>query len=369
MVELAEIFRHHGSSYTAEYGRRMPPSHRRAMRDIESCRTEAMGGHVYICPDCEQICYSYHSCKNRHCPKCQQDDAQKWLEGQHLLRLPVPYFLLTFTLPAALRFFARWHQKEIYHLLFSASAAAVQQLAQDPRFVGGQIGLMGVLHTWARNLIYHPHVHYLVPGGGLSTNGLDWLPGRKSFFLPVKPLSILFRAKFRDALRQKDWFDRVPEEVWNQDWVVHCKSVGNGVAALKYLAPYIFRVALSNRRIRKLDDGRVTFVYKDSNSGETRTSTLRAEEFIRRFLQHVLPKGFVKVRYYGFFSSGKRKLLAKIRGLLGKFRGLELSREKSVRSCPDLRCPKCGCLMRWLQHLLPQSRPPPHEQALEIGLG
>jgi hypothetical protein len=224
-----------------------------------------------------------------------------------------------------------------------------------------------VLHTWARNLIYHPHVHYLVPGGGLSDDGRTWIPSRKSFFLPVKALSILFRAKFRDALRNTEWFDQVPKEVWSQDWVVHCQPVGNGVAALKYLAPYIFRVALTNRRILKLDDGKVTFAYKDSKSGEARTCTLRAEEFIRRFLQHVLPKGFVKVRYFGFFSSGKRRILARIRRLLGKFCGLEFPLKKSKHNRPDLCCPKCGCLMRWLQPLQPQSRPPPVEQALGLG--
>jgi hypothetical protein len=345
----------------------MPPSHRRSMRDIEHCRTEVLGGHVYICPDCEQIQYSYHSCKNRHCPKCQQDDAQRWLEGQQQLWLPVPYFFLTFTLPAALRAFALRHQKEIYHILFTASSSALQLLARDPRFVGSQVGLIGVLHTWARNLIYHPHVHYLVPGGGLSDDGRTWVPSRKAFFLPVKALSILFRAKFRDALRNTEWFDQVPKEVWSQDWVVHCQPVGNGVAALKYLAPYIFRVALTNRRILTLDDGKVAFAYKDSKSGEARTCTLRAEEFIRRFLQHVLPKGFVKVRYFGFFSSGKRRILARIRRLLGKFCGLEFPLKKSNHNRPDLCCPKCGCLMRWLQPLQPQSRPPPHVRVLEIG--
>ena len=222
---------------------------------------------------------------------------------------------------------------------------------------------MGVLHTWGRNLSYHPHVHYLVPGGGLSEDKEVWRSSRKSFFLPVKPLSILFRAKFRDALQKTDWFDQVPKQVWSQDWVVHCQPVGNGVAALKYLTPYIFRVAITNRRILTFDEGKVIFAYKDSKSGETRTCTLRVEEFIRRFLQHVLPKGFVKVRYYGFFSSGKRKVLARIRRLLGKFHGLE-SQERSIRSRPDLCCPKCGSLMRWLQHLQPQSRPPPHTQML-----
>jgi hypothetical protein len=227
--------------------------------------------------------------------------------------------------------------------------------------------LISVLHTWARNLIYHPHVHYLVPGGGLSDDGQTWLPSRKTFLLPVKALSILFRAKFRDALKKTEWFEQVPTEVWSQDWVVHCQPVGNGVAALKYLTPYIFRVALTNRRILKLDDGKVTFAYKDSKSGETRTCTLQVEEFIRRFLQHVLPKGFVKVRYFGFFSSGKRRILARIRRLLGKFCVLESPLKNTTHNRSDLCCPKCGCLMRWLHHLQPQSRPPPHMLALDIG--
>ncbi len=216
MIELAEIFRRRGPTYREKYGVRMLPSHRRAMRDIESCRTEMLGGHVYLCPHCERKQYSYHSCKNRHCPKCQQNAAQGWLERQQELRLPVPYFLLTFTLPEGLRGIARRNQKTIYNLIFRTSAAATQQLAQDSRFVGGRIGMIGVLHTWTRDLNYHPHVHYLVPGGGLAEGGESWHQSRKSFFLPVKPLSILYRAKFREALRGTDLFGEVPAEVWSR---------------------------------------------------------------------------------------------------------------------------------------------------------
>ncbi len=366
MIELAEIFRRRGPAYREKYGVRMLPSHRRAMRDIESCRTEMLGGHVYLCPHCERKQYSYHSCKNRHCPKCQQNAAQEWLERQQELpKVPVPYFLLTFTVPEGLRVIARRNQKTIYNLIFRASAAATQKLAQDPRFVGGRIGMIGVLHTWTRDLNYHPHVHYLVPGGGLADDGESWVQSRKSFFLPVKPLSILYRAKFRDALRGSDLFEEVPAEVWAQDWVVHCQAVGSGVAALKYLAPYIFRVALSNRRIRRFADGKVTFSYRDSRSGETRSCTLGADEFIRRFLQHVLPKGFVKVRYYGFFSSGTRRLLAAIRRLLGMFCTTPLSRHQTKRDRRELKCPACGKEMRWLQSLQPRVRPPPTRLALE----
>jgi len=365
VIELAEIFRRRGPAYREKYEVRMLPSHRRAMRDIESCRTEMLGGHVYLCSHCERKQYSYHSCKNRHCPKCQQNAAQEWLERQQELKLPIPYFLMTFTVPEGLRGIARRNQKTIYNLIFRASAAATQKLAQDSRFVGGRIGMIGVLHTWTRDLNYHPHVHYLVPGGGLAEDGESWVQSRKSFFLPVKPLSILYRAKFRDALRGSDLFEEVPAEVWAQDWVVHCQAVGSGVAALKYLAPYIFRVALSNRRIRRFADGKVTFSYRGSGSGDIRFCTLGAEEFIRRFLQHVLPKGFVKVRYYGIFSPGKRRLLAAIRRLLGRFCATTLSRQQTKRNRRELKCPACGKEMRWLQSLQPRVRPPPPRLVLE----
>ena len=365
MIELAEVFRQHGAAYRKKYASRMLPSHLRAMSDIENCRTEAMGGHVYRCPECGRRGYSYHSCKNRHCPKCQGRSAQAWLEKQDVLRLPVPYFMLTFTLPEALRGIARRNQKIIYHLLFRASSAAVQQLAEDPRFVGGQVGLIGVLHTWARNLTYHPHIHYLVPGGGLSSDRSNWLTSRKDFFLPVKALSILYRARFRSELQKTDLYEGVPGSAWAIDWVVHCLPVGNGLAALKYLAPYIFRVALNNRRILKMASGMVTFSYKDSKSGKTSFTMLRAEEFIRRFLQHVLPKGFMKVRYYGLFSPGKRQLLAIVRRLLGAILDEKPFAEKSSPDQLVLHCPTCGCAMYYLQALRPRSRPPPHEWLLE----
>lgn len=288
------------------------------MQAIETCRTEALGGQVYVCPDCEQMQYSYHSCRNRHCPKCQHENAQAWLEQQQEMLLPVPYFLLTFTLPAGLRELARRQSQLIYDLLLRMSAEATQKLAQDPRFVGGQVGMVGVLHTWGRNLAYHPHVHYLVPAGGLAADGKTWLAAYQKFLLPVKALSRIFRAKMRQALLKIDVEGLIPFDVWGQNWVVHCKAVGSGQSALKYLAPYIFRVAISNRRILKLENDRVTFRYRATDTGQERLCTLAAEEFIRRFLQHILPKGFVKVRYYGFFSSGSRPRLAAIRQQLGQ---------------------------------------------------
>jgi len=269
--------------------------------------------------------------------------------------------VVTFTLPEGLRAVARSHPKLIYDVLFQSSAAALQELAADPRFVGGQIGLVGVLQTWTRDLLYHPHVHYLVPGGGLSADGQSWQRARNAFLVHVKPLSRLFRAKFRAAVKQTDLLGQVPASVWTQEWVVHCQPVGSGEAALKYLAPYIFRVALSNKRILKMQDGQVTFRYRERETRRWKSCTLPAEEFIRRFLHHVLPDGFQKVRYYGLFSASQRPRLAQARHLLGltacpetTANGLSSAQASPQPDPPVIRCPICGRPMRHSQTLRPQ---------------
>src|SRR5712692_7422521 len=298
MIELAEIFRLHGPEYRAKFSNRILPSHLRAMQDIETCRTASLGGQLYYCAHCDEQRYSYHSCKNRHCPKCQNEQANDWLKKQQGLLLPVTHFLVTFTLPKELRMVARSNQKTCYNLLFRASSQALLQLAHDPRFVGARLGMVGVLHTWTRQLLYHPHVHYLVTGGGLTDDG-RWHSSRPDFLFPVNALSRIFRAKFRDQLKQTDLFAAVPPRLWRKDWVAHSEPVGSGEQAFKYLAPYIFRVAISNNRLRQLDNGNVTFFYKDSATEQVKHCSVSAAEFIRRFLQHVLPNRFIKVRYYG----------------------------------------------------------------------
>jgi ssDNA-binding Zn-finger/Zn-ribbon topoisomerase 1 len=368
MVEMADIFVRHGPDYRARFADRMPRSHLKAMRAIEQCRTEALGGKVFGCPDCGEWRYSYHSCRNRHCPKCQNGETTEWLEKLSHLLLPVPYFFTTFTLPEELRSIARKKQKTVYDLIFRASAEALKELALDPRHLGGSTGFMGIIHTWARDLAYHPHVHYIVPGGGLSPDGERWLPTRNpEFLVPEKPLAILFRAKVRDALKRAKLLAIVPSSVWRKDWVVNIKRVGTGETALKYLAPYVFRVAISNRRIESLENGRVTFRFKDSESGEWKRMSLDAEEFIRRFLQHVLPNRFVKVRYYGFMSQRNRDKLEKIRKLLGACREEQAFQESQVpdadctsaasRYDESLVCPKCGGVMVLFRILEPKRSP------------
>jgi len=359
-LELAEIFRRYGESYRQKYAARMPSTHLKAMHAIEHCRTEALGGQVYRCPDCGHEQYAYHSCRNRHCPKCQNANAQDWLVKQQELLLPVPYFMLTFTLPAGFKDVARSHQSLVYDLLFKTSAAATQQLAEDPRFIGGQIGMVGVLQTWGRNLAYHPHIHYLVPAGGWAKDSQTWLPARQDFLLPVRALSKLFRGKMQVALRKTACYPHVPAKVWKQKWVVHCEAVGSGLGALKYLAPYIFRVALSNNRLLKLEYDRVTFRYRQTGTGAERLCTLSAEDFIHRFLQHVLPKGFVKVRYYGLFSPSGRRSLVVLRQQLQERQAIA---HKAQTAYPDdlvsaseaelHRCPKCGGGMQPTCMILP----------------
>ncbi len=383
-LELADIFRRYGPAYRQKYADRLLPSHRQVMRAIEQCRTEALGGQVYSCVSCSELRYSYHSCRNRHCPKCQHEQTQEWLKLQQQLLLPVPYFMLTFTLPEGLREAASRNQKFFYHALFQASAEATQKLAQDPRYVGGQIGMVGVLHTWTRNLAYHPHVHYLVPGGGIAPDkqtlrpsspvpaalaqaGHAWLPSHNNFFLPVKALSKLFRAKFLHLLKKSPAFAQVPPKVWQQDWVVHCKPVGNGQSALKYLAPYIFRIAISNRRLVKFTDNgalgtsQVTFQYRTSDTGQLKACTTSVERFIHRFLQHVLPSGFVKVRYFGFLAPTRRPLFASIQAHIQQCipqQTASLHNTNPTTSQPALPqkqpiCPKCGQSMSFLRAITP----------------
>jgi hypothetical protein len=369
MVELAEIFRRYGPAYRAKYHDRLLPSHLAAMEAIEHCRTAALGGHVSQCIECGELEYSYHSCKNRHCPKCQNDEATRWLEQQRALLLPVPYFLVTCTLPEALRPVAHSHQKLMYNLLFQTSAAALKALALDPKYLGGQIGLVGVLHTWTRDVAYHPHIHYLVPGGALAPDGSRWLsPHYEDWLVPVRALSKLFRGKFKAALTTAGLHEHVPPQVWHKAWVTHCKPAGTGTEVLTYLAPYIHRTAITNKRLEKLEEGHVTFRVKENGSGKWQHRTLPAEEFIRRFLQHVLPKGFRKVRYYGVLRPNRRTTVADIRRLLATSPCTVTRQHDGANRPPPSppptldktrHCRRCAGQLIFVWHLSATKRAPP----------
>lgn len=340
MIEIADIFQKHGSSYLRKYSTGMPPSHIKALDDIIKCRTPILGGKVYYCPDCKKYEYSYHSCGNRSCPKCQNDKANTWLEKNKQLLLPVNHFMVTFTIPAELRTVARSNQKLFYSILFNASSKTMEKFSLDPKYVSGKLGMIGILHTWGRTLVYHPHVHYIVTGGGLSKEKDKWNKSRKNYLFPVKALSVIFRAKFRVQLRKQNpiLFNSIDFNVWSKSWVVNSIQVGKGDKALKYLAQYVFRIAISNNRIISLNNGTVTFKYKDSRTNIWKMLRLEVEEFIRRFLQHILPNGFVKVRYYGLFASANRPLLNNAKEILGTNK---LTKKKKTKGRGIFKCPVC----------------------------
>jgi hypothetical protein len=317
MLEVAEIIRLHGAAYGARFGKALGASQRRALRDLPACRTPACGGHVRQCEQCGRTVYAYHSCGNRTCPKCHRAQTARWLAAQRARLLPCPYYLLTFTLPSALRALARDHPKAVYGLLMQCAAAALQTLARDPRYVGGRLGALAVLHTWTRALLYHPHVHLLVTAGGLAADGTQWLtPQHPAFLVPVRALSVLFRAKLCAGLKKAGLLAQVPPTVWQQGWVVHCQPAGRGDQVLDYLGRYVFRVAISNSRLERIADGQVTFRYRDNRTHALRRVRLSAVEFLQRFLQHVLPRGCTKVRYYGLWSPTCRRQLEDARTLL-----------------------------------------------------
>lgn len=359
MSALQEIFKLHGPEYLHRYGETMPANHRKALYAIQNCRSSHYGVHLYDCTGCEERHVIPGACGNRHCPACHDGKAQEWLHKQLQKRLPCPYFLITFTLPKELRPFVRSHQEVGYAALFEAAAGALKKLVKDERFVGAQqLGASAVLHTWGRQIPYHPHVHFIVPGGGLAGDGEQWRASREDFFVHVKPLSRIYRAKFRDALKKAGLFDEVDPAVWKKDWVVDSRAVGDGQAAMKYLAPYVFRVALSNSRIVSYDQDHVTFRYRKSKGAQWKKLTLEPMEFMRRFLQHVLPTGFMKVRHYGFLSANAATPLGRVRELVAEFYELALEWVlmplRAALAPPEpIPCPTCGQPLTWRMFVPP----------------
>jgi hypothetical protein len=314
VVALADVFRRFADEYLSQHGPLVPPSHRRAIADILACRTQALGGHVWRCNHCSSEVYSYHSCKNRSCPRCHQDQTERWIVAREAELLACPYFHVTVTVPRELREVLRANQRDGYAALMKATAEAIIELARDRRYVGGTVGVMAVLHTWTQQLVYHPHVHCLVTGGGVSDDGRDWHPARSNFLVPTQPLAVLVRAKMRADLAQRRPDLILPKAAWRKPWVTHCTAWGDGAeAVLRYLARYVFRVAITESRIVGLDDDGVTIRHKHRASGRWHRTRLNGHEFMRRFLQHVLPKGLHKVRYSGLWHHSRRDHAARAR--------------------------------------------------------
>jgi Putative transposase/Transposase zinc-binding domain len=356
MPTVADVLRRYSPQYLEQFDATMPGEHKKVLRAISACRTGELGTVLYACPSCGTTHVVGRSCGNRHCPTCQHEKTQAWLEKQTDRLLPCPYFLVTFTLPSELREFARSNQRVVYSALFEASSEALRALAADPKFVGtDRLGFFGVLHTWGRTLEYHPHVHYVVPGGGIDPDGGRWLPSRADFLVPEKALSILFRAKFRDILAREGLLHLAAPAAWQRHWVVDCEAVGDGRASLRYLAPYVFRVAIANHRIVSCEHDQVVFTYRRVGSNRPRKMTLSAMEFLRRFLQHVLPAGFQKVRHYGFLSHNSSIAIEAVRWLITLHNGgtfsLIAERPQQPAAQSASRCPTCGGVMFFLRYV------------------
>jgi Putative transposase/Transposase zinc-binding domain len=385
-LEVADLFREHGDEYLATHG--ATAVQRKVLRAVQNCRTATLGGHVEACDQCGYQRIAYNSCRNRHCPKCQGPATARWLAARAAELLPVPYFHLFFTLPSALGPLALQNPRVIYGLLLQAAAQTLLEVAANPKHLGAEIGFLAVLHTWGQNLMHHPHVHCVVPAGGIAPDGLRWIRCRNDFFLPVRVLSRVFRGMFISGLKQAaargelvfhgrleqlahaDHFERLLDHAVRHDWVVYAKRpFGGPRQVLKYLARYTHRVAISNRRLLALRHGQVTFRWKDYARGDQqRRMTLSAVEFIRRFLLHVLPGGFMKIRHYGFLANRARTTKRELcRRLLDLPTALitapvdphvegEAARDADATGLPP--CPRCraGRL-----HIIQQLPPPPRE--------
>jgi Putative transposase/Transposase zinc-binding domain len=370
--EVADIVRAAGRSFIEQNRSRLTWQHLRVLRAIERCRTAALGGHLDQCSRCGHQAISYNSCRNRHCAKCQTNARDQWLAAREKELLDVPYVHVVFTLPHQLSQLALSNKRVLYDLLLRASAATLLEIAADPKHLAAGIGFMSVLHTWGQNVLHHPHVHCVIPAGGLSLDHQHWVHPRYAFFLPVKVLSRVFRGKFTGGLKrafqkrqfvfpdslqplaQERAFRSFLRSLFRQDWVVYAKPpFGGPLHVLHYLARYTHRVAISNHRIVAFADGQVTFRWKDyAHGSKQKLMTVTAEEFLRRFLLHVLPHGFVRIRFFGFLANRRRKPLLPVCQQLLRM---------STPSCPDAaqpqacsaalwECPRCGGSMLLVQN-------------------
>jgi hypothetical protein len=378
-LEVADIFRGHGPAWRQGNAGHVSLDQLKVMSAIENCRTAALGGHVLRCDNtkCGHTEIAYCSCRNRHCPKCQSTAAREWLVERETELLPVPYFHLVFTLPGQIADIAYQNKAVIYDLLFKASSETMLTIAADPKHLGARIGMLSVLHTWGSAMIHHPHVHMIVPGGGFSPDGKSWVSCRPNFFLPVRVLSRLFRRSFLQKLaaaharRELQFFGHHVQlsaaqtfaaylaPLRKTEWVVYSKRpFGGPREVLRYLARYTHRVAISNRRLISCDDKGVTFKWKDyrvEGAERYKVMTLHTHEFIRRFLMHVLPAGFHRIRYYGFLTSQTRaKNIARVRALLAPplipIDAIKAANPKAEQPTPpDHACPCCGGHMRIIE--------------------
>jgi Zn finger protein HypA/HybF involved in hydrogenase expression len=366
-MDIATIFRKHFPAYVKRFGSLIPSFHLKAVNAIMQCRTQVMGGNVYFCESCRIYHYAYHSCKNRHCPKCGGKDTKKWLDKQLKKLLPLNYYMVTFTIPEELRCICRSNQKLFYSILFKASSDALKTLLGDPQYAGGKAGFVGVLHTWTRLLMYHPHIHYIVPAGAFDVIRNVWNKSGHQFLIPVKALSKIFRENFRTLLKKRDpdIFQLIPADIWyTKGFNTNSEKKGSGKQALLYLSRYIYRTAISNNRILSDKNGKVTFQYKPSGENQYQTINVSSLEFIRRFLQHVLPVGFQKVRYYGFLNGSAKSDWEQLKAYF-QLKDVIIP-DKPEQLETHFFCPKCKTKMILVASYLRPSRAPPQNDFIRF---
>jgi Putative transposase/Transposase zinc-binding domain len=370
-VEVADILRVRGQRFLDRYRSSFDFQQLKAFRAIQNCRTAALGGHLDACPQCGFQAISYNSCRNRHCPKCQAQARERWLAAREQELLPTSYFHVVFTVPHELNLLALDNPRQLYHLLFTATAATLLEIAADPKHLGAQIGILSILHTWGQNLLAHPHIHCVIPAGGISRDHARWVrPRYPAFFLPVKVLGRVFRGKFiaglkrlyrrkqlrctgpSAALADEKQFRELLRRLHRQDWVVYAKpAFGGPRQVLRYLGRYTHRVAISNHRLLSFDGERVTFRWKDyAHGSQTRQMTLAATEFLRRFFLHVLPKGFVRIRHFGFLGNRFRAARVQLgRQLLANALLPPTPAQIPHTDVAIWHCPHCGTVMILIQ--------------------
>lgn len=356
MPTVREIFLEFGPKYLDKFGDNMPGNHRNVIEAIMDCRTSTYGFTVYECEDCKEIHRVFRCCGNRHCPNCQHQKTMDWVNRQIQRQVPGHHFMVTFTVPEQLRNFMRSNQKVSYSALFKSASETIFELTPDRHIGGDKPGFMAILHTWTRLGMHHPHIHCIVPGGAMSSRDGQWHPSQEKFFLPVQVMSRIFREKFKEIMKKEKLMDQIPPEVWFMDWNVNSQAVGSGESTIKYLSFYVFKVWISDHRIVSVENGLVTFSYRKKGCRRMRKCTVTGEEFIRRFLQHVLPKGFMKVRYYGFMNANSSIKIEEVRGLIELSRGFEIESpdvENIIAPPKPLYCKTCGGSLRYVYSVLP----------------
>jgi len=335
-MELASIINQYYDAFMIKYAGTVLPGHLKAMNAIRRCRTPD-SGEVYVrCPDCDHAQWHPLSCGHRSCPKCQNHEASQWIDRQQAKLLPAPYFMATFTLPYELRHFAWHHQKAVYSILFTCAAGTLKDFALNPKNLGAEIGMSMVLHTHSRKRDYHPHMHVVLPGGGVDKRTRQWKKKKGKYLFNKKAMAKVFRARFLTALNKAGF--SIPKKV-PKKWVVDCSYVGKGITALKYLSRYLYRGVISEKNIVSNQNGQVTFEYIDSRTAKTRYRTLKGEDFLRLIVQHVLPKGFRRVRDYGFLHSNAKKLLSLVQLVLQVVIEKIKQRPRPVFKCPCCQSP------------------------------